>query len=105
MSTMEDEPVVEGDALDLRTPLRPDGMGLGQGLMEDLILRRAIVEGRVPMTTIAERLNVSVNIVDALVQSMRERKLVEFDGLEGRAYVLSVTDAGRNYSAEPSREC
>jgi hypothetical protein len=57
------------------------------------------------MTTIADRLHVSVNIIDALVQSLRERKLVEFDGLEGRAYVLSVTDAGRAYSAERSREC
>ncbi len=104
MSTMEDEPVMEGvDAFDLRTPLRPDGLGLSQGLMEDFILRRAVVEGRVPMTTIADRLHISVNIVDALVQSMRERKLVEFDGLEGRAYVLSVTDAGRAYTSERSR--
>jgi DNA-binding MarR family transcriptional regulator len=105
MSTIEEESVEDADALDLRTPLRPDALGLSQGLMEDFILRRAIIEGRVPMTTIADRLHVSVNIVDALVQSMRERKLVEFDGLEGRAYVLSVTDAGRNYTAERSREC
>ena len=28
---------------------------------------------------------------------MRDRKLVEFDGLEGRAYVISVTEIGRKY--------
>jgi hypothetical protein len=105
MSTIEEESETESGALDLRTPLRPDAMGLSQSLMEDFILRRAIIEGRVPMTTIADRLHVSVNIVDGLVQSMRERKLVEFDGLEGRAYVLSVTDAGRAYTTERSREC
>jgi hypothetical protein len=106
MSTIDEEPMADdADALDLRTPLRPEGLGIGTGLMEDLILRRAVIEGRVPMTTIAERLHVSVNIVDSLVASMRDRKLVEFDGLEGRAYVISVTDAGRAYSAERSREC
>jgi hypothetical protein len=48
---------------------------------------------------------VSVNIIDALVAPMRDRKLVEFDGMDGRAYRLAITDAGRDYSANRSREC
>ena len=98
MTQAEDEP-------DLRTPLRPEGLGLPIGLMEDIILRRAVVEGRTAMTQLAERLHVSVNVVDQLITTMRDRKLVEFDGMEGRAYVVAVTEAGRSYSADRSREC
>ena len=93
------------DEPDLRTPLRPEALGLSEGIMEDLVLRRAVLEGRAPMTLLAERLHVSMNVVDQLVTSMRDRKLVEFDGMEGRAYVVAVTEAGKAYSKDRSREC
>jgi hypothetical protein len=91
------------DDPDLRTPLRPEALGLGSGLMEDLLLRRAVLDGRVPMTQLADRLHVSMNVVDQLVTSLRDRKLVEFDGMEGRVYVVAVTDAGRAHTKDRSR--
>lgn len=93
------------DQLDLSTPQRIEGMGLPQPLMEDLLLRRAVLEGRTPMTTLAEKLHVSINVVESLLNELRHRKLIEYDGMEGRAYLISVTEAGRTLSAQRSSEC
>ncbi len=95
----------ETDTIDISTPQRPDGLGLSQSLMEDLVLRRAVAEGRTPMTTIAEKLHVSINVVESLLNDLRHRKLIEYDGMEGRAYMIAVTEAGREMSIQRSREC
>ncbi len=97
--------VIDDDPLDVSTPQRMDAMGLSSSLMEDLVLRRAVLEGRTPMTTLADRLHISINVVEALLNDMRHRKLIEYDGMEGRAYLISVTEAGRTLSAQRSREC
>jgi len=91
-------------AAELSTPQRMDAMGLTQSLMEDLLLRRAVLEGRTPMTTLADRLHISINVVEALLNEMRQRKLIEYDGMEGRAYLISVTEAGRALSSQRSQE-
>ena len=90
---------------DIRTPLRPEGLGLPIPFMEDLLVRRASIEGRTLMTDLAERLHVSVNIIDALCTTLRDRKLVEYDGMDGRTYRIGITEAGREYAASRSREC
>ena len=95
----------ESDTIDISTPQRPEGLGLNQSLMEDLVLRRAVAEGRTPMTTIAEKLHVSINVVESLLNDLRHRKLIEYDGMEGRAYMIAVTEAGREMSIQRSREC
>jgi hypothetical protein len=89
---------------DIRAPQRPEGLGLSRALMEDLLLRRAALDGRSPMTQLADRLHVSINVVDALCQGLRERKLLEYDGLEGRAYLINATEAGRELAVQRSRE-
>lgn len=95
----------EDDTPDVRTPTTPEATGLSHALMEDILLRRAVLEGRTPMTTLAERLHVSINVVDSLLSGLRERKLIEYDGMEGRAYLVNVTEAGHHFSEQRSREC
>lgn len=90
---------------DIRTPTSPEATGLPQSLLEDLLIRRAVLEGRTAMTTLAERLHVSINVVDALLNGLRDRKLIEYDGMEGRAYLVNVTEAGRDFASQRSREC
>lgn len=90
---------------DIDPPQRPEQLGLSQSLMEDLLLRRAVLEGRTPMTVLAERLHVSINVVEALLAELRHRNLIEYDGMEGRAYRVAVTEAGRQQSIHRSREC
>lgn len=90
---------------DLRIPTSPEALGVSPALLEDILLRRAVVEGRTPMTTLADRLHVSINVVDTVLQGLRERKLIEYDGMEGRAYLVAVTEAGHAFSARRSTEC
>ncbi len=90
---------------DLRTPLRPDAMGLRQSLMEDIVLRRVLLEGRIAMTHLADAVHASINVVEPLLLSMRDRKLIEFDGMDGRAYVVTCTEAGKAFGVDRSREC
>ncbi|CAN5705088.1 AAA family ATPase [soil metagenome] len=92
------------DVPDLRIPTSPEAVGLSPALMEDILLRRSVIEGRTPMTTLADKLHVSINVIDSLLGSMRERKLIEYDGMEGRAYRVATTEAGRELSAQRSRE-
>ena len=89
---------------DLRTPTSPEGLGLSRSLMEDLVIRRAVVDGRSPMTALADRLHISVTVIEALLNGMRDRKLIEYDGMEGRAYVVRPTEAGQQFATQRSRE-
>lgn len=95
----------EDETPDVRTPTTPEATGLSHALMEDVLLRRAVLEGRTAMTTLAERLHLSINVVDALLSGLRDRKLIEYDGMEGRAYLVSVTEAGHAFAQQRSREC
>ena len=101
---MQDNHHTDADVPDISTPLRPEAMGLSQSLMEDILLRRAVLEGRTPMTTLAEKLHISINVVEALLNGLRHRKLIEYDGMEGRAYLISVTEAGHELALQRSRE-
>jgi hypothetical protein len=92
------------DLPDLRTPTSPEGLGLSRSLMEDLVIRRAVVDGRSPMTALADKLHISVTVIETLLNGMRDRKLIEYDGMEGRAYVVRPTEAGQQFSAQRSRE-
>jgi hypothetical protein len=98
---MHDDTATEPD---LRTPTSPEGLGLSRSLAEDILLRRAVIEGRTPMTTLADKLHVSINIVDTLLSGMRDRKLIEYDGMEGRAYLVNPTEGGQAFAAQRSRE-
>ncbi len=93
------------DPPDVRSPIRPEDMGIRASLMDDIILRRINAEGRIVMTSLAEKLHASVNVVDPLLLALRDRSLIEFDGMEGRAYVVSCTDAGRSLVSQRSKEC
>lgn len=93
------------DDLDLGIPTTPETMGLSHSLMEDILLRRAVHEGRTAMTTLARKLHVSINVIETLLLSMRDRKLIEYDGMDGRAYRIAVTETGRTESAHRSHDC
>ena len=101
---VQDNHHTDADVPDISTPLRPEAMGLSQSLMEDILLRRAVLEGRTPMTTLADKLHISINVVEALLGNLRHRKLIEYDGMEGRAYLISVTEAGHDLAVQRSRE-
>ncbi|MBS1837051.1 MAG: AAA family ATPase [Actinobacteria bacterium] len=92
------------DIPDLRTPTSPEGLGLSRSLAEDLVIRRCVIDGRSPMTSIADKLHVSITVAESLLNGLRDRKLIEYDGMDGRAYVVRPTEAGQQFSTQRSRE-
>ncbi|MFN8051624.1 MAG: hypothetical protein U0Q22_09325 [Acidimicrobiales bacterium] len=90
---------------ELRAPTTHEASGLPVALIEDIILRTCIAEGRPSMVRVAERLHCSPSIVETVVSNMRDRRLVEYEGMHGRTYLLSVTEAGRAYSRQRSADC
>ncbi len=69
------------------------------------MLRQVVIDVRSATTTIAAKLHVNVSVIDGVVQSMRDRNLLEYQGMDGRAYVVSPTEVGRQYIAQRSAEC
>lgn len=92
-------------ANDLRIPTSVEQTGIPESLVEDILLRVLIAEGRPTMVRIAERMHCSVGMIETIAMSLRDRHLLEYEGLQGRTYLLSITDAGRNYSRTRSEEC
>ena len=92
-------------AFELRAPTNPETAGLPDAMLEDIVLRTAITIGRPSIVQLAERLHCAVGVIDGVVNSMRDRRLVEYEGMEGRSYRLSVTEAGRTLSRQRSEEC
>jgi hypothetical protein len=95
-STLEDR---------LRPPGQPEGLGVTPSLLEDIVLRQVTMDVRTPTTSVASKLHVNVSVIDASVQAMRDRNLVEYQGMDGRAYVVSATEQGRQHVSRRSSEC
>lgn len=80
-------------------------MGIPVHLVDDLILRRVLVEGRVATNQIAEAVCVPIPLVEERVRGLRERRLLESDGMEGRNFVIQLTELGRSYTDARSTQC
>jgi hypothetical protein len=89
----------------LRPPALPEGLGINPAVLEDIVLRQVVVDVRNNTTAIAAKLHLSANLVDVVVQAMRDRNLVEYQGMDGRSYVVGPTEAGRNHANQRSTEC
>lgn len=89
----------------LRPPTLPEGLGINPAVLEDIVLRQIVVDVRNNTTAIAAKLHLSANLVDVVVQAMRDRNLVEYQGMDGRSYVVGPTEAGRNHANQRSTEC
>ena len=61
---------------ELRAPTNPELAGLPIAMLEDIVLRTAIAIGRPSIVQLAERLHCAVGVIDGVVNSMRDRRLV-----------------------------
>ena len=74
-------------------------LGVPANLIEDIILQRLVIDGRSSVTRMAAATALSVGIVDATVDSLRQRLLLEIQGMDGRDYILAPTDKGKSDAA------
>lgn len=85
------------------TPAVPqtiEELGIGQNLMLDLVVRRLMLEGSSTLQALAQKLRVSIPVVDAIFRYMRSQALVEVKGMVGNDYHFTLSGAGKALATE-----
>ena len=90
---------------ELRPPGNPAATGLPLTMIEDILLRIVVADGRQSVTKVAERMHCVPGMLDGVVSALRDRSLIEYQGMDGRTYLIAATEAGREQSRRRSEEC
>jgi predicted ATPase with chaperone activity len=89
----------------IRSPHTLADLALPEALLDDLVLRRTLLDGRTSIQGLSASLALSISLTESLVTALRDKKLIEFGGMVGRDYVISLTDAGRALGTERMQAC
>ena len=73
-------------------------------MIEDILLRIVVADGRQSVTKVAERMHCVPGMLDGVVSALRDRSLIEYQGMDGRTYLIAATEAGREQSRRRSEE-
>ncbi len=87
----------------LRAPAKTADLGIPEGLAEDLFMRRVLTERMTTVSRAADALAVSHAVGDELAESLRQKNLLEYHGVEGRDYRIALTEQGQRTTAERMR--
>jgi hypothetical protein len=81
-------------------PQNLEELGIAQGLVLDLMLRRLLLEGYSSLQVLSDKLKLSIAVVDLVFRHMRQQQLVEIKGMIGNDYSFMLSAAGRALAAE-----
>ncbi len=96
---------LEQQGINLRPAKSVEELGLPPGLVDDLVLRQALAEGRTSTLRLSRKLALSPLLITAVVEHLRELRYLEVQGLEGRDYLLALTEAGRHNATDRLQMC
>jgi hypothetical protein len=88
-----------------RVPTHVADLGIPASVVHDLVLRRALFEGRTSSLRLATSLGLSPALMVEVVEELRALRWLEVLGLEGRDYQLTLTEAGRDQANDRMRLC
>ncbi|MCX7620247.1 MAG: hypothetical protein N2037_05305 [Acidimicrobiales bacterium] len=83
-----------------RAPTTLEDLGVPRTLVQDLVLRRALVDGRTSTLGLSSALAISPVVVTSLIEELRALRYLEVQGLDGRDYLVALTDLGRDQANE-----
>lgn len=92
-------------ATDLRPPMTLREVALPSSLVLDITLRRAMFDGETSTLQLAESLATNTSLMDAIVEELRRLRYLEVSGLEGRNYLLRLTELGYQHALERMQLC
>ncbi len=78
-----------------RVPEHLEALGIPEGLVTDLVLRRLYVKGLSTFHSLADALKLSVQVIETVFRQLRQEQLVEVRGMVGNDYNFTLTQAGR----------
>jgi predicted ATPase with chaperone activity len=81
-------------------PQTLEDISIRRSLLEELALKTLSSEGEVSLIRLAERMRLSMGIVDALFQRLRKEQLCEVKGMIGGIHVISTTSQGKQRAME-----
>ncbi|WP_334143228.1 AAA family ATPase [Rhabdothermincola sp.] len=99
------ETLHQPQTIDLRAPRTIEELGIPLALVQDLILRRALFEGRTSTLQLATALGLSVAVTSKVIEDLRELRHLEVLGLDGFDYQLELTQQGRDAAMERMQLC
>ncbi len=88
-----------------RPPTRLEDVGVPHTMVEDLIMRRLVIERVTTVTAVAEAIGVRVSVVQQVTEELRDRQVLEYHGMEGRDYRVGLTEAGGRVAGERMAAC
>ncbi len=75
-------------------------LGIPDILVQDLVLRRVMIERTSTLASLSKSLKLSLPVVDAVFRQMRHRQLVEVLGMVGNDYTFVLSGPGRQLASE-----
>jgi len=80
-----------------------EGLGISQGLVTDLFLRRLSVDGTSTLHTLSSVLKIPVPVLLPIFTSLRQQQFIEVKGMVGNDYRISLSGSGRTLATERLR--
>ncbi|MFW2382307.1 MAG: AAA family ATPase [Acidimicrobiales bacterium] len=87
-----------------RMPTRVEDLGIPPSMIEDLFCRRVLNARRTTIRAAAAEIGLSLNVATGVAEDLRGRNVLEFHGLDGRDYMIGLTDQGRQTTVDSMRE-
>lgn len=86
-------------------PRKVEDLCIPEGLVHDLTLKAALVDGRTSTVRLARKLRLNPVVMGRIVEQMRDLKLIEILGIEGHNYILTLSERGRQLANERMQLC
>src|SRR6516164_7386889 len=77
-----------------------EDLGISQSLVLDLVLRRLLLEGFSNLQSLSGTLKLSVPVLNAVFNHMRQLQLVEVKGMIGNDYNFTLSQSGKLLASE-----
>jgi hypothetical protein len=81
-------------------PRTKEDLDLPPGLVQDLVLRSILVDGRSSTYILSEKLALSPVLMTTLINELRDLRLIEVHGMQGSDYRVGLTDLGSAQATE-----
>ncbi len=87
-----------------RMPAKIEDLGIPAGMVEDLFCRRVMAARRTTIRAAATEIGLNLAIATGVAEELRGRNMLEFHGLDGRDYLVGLTEQGRLGTIDRMRE-
>lgn len=94
------EGLTQGPLLGPASPTTLDALGVGKGLLEDLALKTLFLHGEQSLCDLADRMRISLAIVEGVFLQLRREQLCEVKGMVGGVHRIAATSQGKGRALE-----